>query len=194
MSGPASIEVSPPAGPISAPHSRAARIWSALEGRLASLADRMNPILVKETRQALKSRQFIVTFMVVLIACWIISVAGVAMVGPQVYYAAVGGDLLLAYYAALAFPLTLIVPYTAFRSLAAEQEENTYDLLSITTLSSSQIIIGKLYSACVQMGVYLCAVSPCIAFTFLLRGVDAQTTAVLLILVVLMSLGLSIFS
>ena len=168
--------------------------WSIIEAWMIGIADRMNPILVKETRQALKSRQFIVTFMVVLIACWIVSIAGVAMYGPQVYYAAVGGELLLAYYAVLVFPLMLIVPYSAFRSLAAEQEDNTYDLLSITTLTSKQIITGKLYSSCVQMAVYLCAVSPCIAFTFLLRGVDAQTTAVLLIIAVLGSLGLSIVS
>jgi hypothetical protein len=46
----------------------------------------------------------------------------------------------------------------------------------------------------VQMLVYLCAVSPCIAFTFLLRGVDALMLAVMLGLAVLGSLGLSILS
>jgi ABC-type transport system involved in multi-copper enzyme maturation permease subunit len=167
------------------------RFWSAAENWLAALVDRANPILVKETRQALKSRQFVVTFLVVLIACWIVSIVGVTMIGPDIYYAAAGGQMLLAYYAVLAFPLALIVPFTAFRSLAAEQEENTYDLLSITTLSAKQIISGKLWSACVQMAVYLSAVSPCIAFTFLLRGVDALTTAFLIALAVLGSLGLS---
>jgi len=56
------------------------------EGRLTSIvawleaiADRANPILVKETRQALKSRQFVLTFLVVLIACWIASFAVVAI-------------------------------------------------------------------------------------------------------------------
>jgi hypothetical protein len=168
------------------------RLWAAVENWLAALVDRANPILVKETRQALKSRQFVVTFLVVLIACWIVSIVGVTMIGPDVYYAAAGGQMLLAYYAVLAFPLAVIVPFTAFRSLAAEQEENTYDLLSITTLTSKQIITGKLWSACVQLAVYLSAVSPCIAFTFLLRGVDAITTGFLIVLAVLGSLGLSV--
>ncbi|HEX6963740.1 MAG TPA: hypothetical protein VF175_17870, partial [Lacipirellula sp.] len=53
---------------------------------------------------------------------------------------------------------------------------------------------GKLASATVQMLVYLCAVSPCIAFTFLLRGVDAITLAILLSVAVLGSLALSIVS
>lgn len=167
------------------------RFWLGVEQRLVALAERANPILVKETRQALKSRQFVVTFLIVLIACWIVSFVIVAQVGPQIYYAAAGPQLLIWYYGILCFPLALIVPFSAFRSLASEQEENTYDLLSITTLSSRQIVTGKLASATVQMLVYLCAVSPCVAFTFLLRGVDAVTLAVLLTAAVMGSLGLS---
>jgi ABC-type transport system involved in multi-copper enzyme maturation permease subunit len=172
---------------------RRQRLWDAVERGLIALTERANPILVKETRQALKSRQFVVTFLIVLVACWIVSFAGVAIVGPQIYYAAVGAEMLVAYYSILAFPLALIVPYTAFRSLAAEQEDNTYDLLTITTLTSRQIVTGKLLSAVLQMMVYVSAVSPCIAFTFLLRGVDALTTVFLLGVVVLGSLGLSVF-
>lgn len=172
--------------------------WKSWLGRayrgLEMLADRANPILVKETRQALKSRQFVITFLVVLIACWIASFAVVAIVGPDVYFVAAGAQMLLVYAVILAFPLMLIVPYSAFRSLASEQEDNTYDLLSITTLSTGQIVTGKLASAVVQMLVFLSAVSPCIAFTFLLRGVDALTVAVLMGYLVLASLGLSILA
>ncbi|WP_428304088.1 ABC transporter permease [Lacipirellula sp.] len=171
-----------------------ARAWNAAESRLAAIADRANPILVKETRQALKSRQFIITFLVVLLGCWIVSFVGIAVVGPQIYFAAAGPGMLAAYYTILIGPLTLIVPFTAFRSLAAEQEENTFDLLSITALGSRQIVTGKLTSSLVQMVVYLSAVSPCIAFTFLLRGVDAVTVAVLMIVAVLASVGLSMIA
>ncbi|BBO33115.1 ABC transporter permease [Lacipirellula parvula] len=170
------------------------RAWNSLENRLAAIADHANPILVKETRQALKSRQFIVTFLVVLLGCWIVSFVGIAVVGPQIYFAAAGPGMLAAYYTILIVPLTLIVPFTAFRSLAAEQEENTFDLLSITALGSRQIVTGKLSSSLVQMVVYLSAVSPCIAFTFLLRGVDAVTVAVLMIVAVLASVGLSMIA
>ena len=176
-----------------APSSWSARLqrsWELLE----RLADRANPILVKETRQALKSRQFIVTFLVVLVACWIASFAVVSIVGPDVYFVAAGAQMLLVYAVILAFPLMLIVPFSAFRSLASEQEDNTYDLLSITTLTTRQIITGKLASAVVQMLVFLSAVSPCIAFTFLLRGVDALTVAVLMGYLVLTSLGLSMIA
>ncbi|MCH7751898.1 MAG: hypothetical protein IH898_07060 [Planctomycetes bacterium] len=169
-------------------------IWQRAQGWLLEIVDRANPILVKETRQALKSRQFVVTFLVTLLACWVASFAVVGIVGMDVFYVASGDRMLRVYCAILAFPLMIIVPYTAFRSLASEQEDNTYDLLSITSLTSRQIVTGKLGSAVVQMLVYLSAVSPCIAFSFLLRGVEILTVAVLLCSYVLVSLGLSMLA
>ena len=44
---------------------RAARIWEPIERRLVHAGDWLNPILVKETRQALKSFQFTTTFVLV---------------------------------------------------------------------------------------------------------------------------------
>ncbi|HYO25582.1 MAG TPA: ABC transporter permease, partial [Lacipirellulaceae bacterium] len=89
---------------------RASAVWERIEAALVQLADRANPILVKETRQALKSRHFVITFLVVLAACWLVSFGGVAMIGAQIYYGAYGREMLVAYYAILAFPLALIVP------------------------------------------------------------------------------------
>ena len=169
-------------------------VWRRVVRWLEAVADRANPILVKETRQALKSRQFVLTFLVVLISCWVASFAVVTIIGPDVFYGAEGPRMLLVYGMILAFPLVVIVPYSAFRSLAVEQEDNTYEVLSISALTPSQIIAGKLGSAIVQMLVYLSAVSPCIAFTYLLRGVDTLTIAVLLGYFVLGSLGLSMLA
>ncbi|QEG35516.1 ABC transporter permease [Bythopirellula goksoeyrii] len=166
-------------------------MFTSLLAWLERMIDRVNPILVKETRQALKSRQFVATFLIVLIACWAASFAVVAIIGPDVYYVASGPTMLIVYAMILAIPLILIVPFTAFRSLAAEQEENTYELLSITSLSAKQIISGKLGSAAVQMMVYMCAVSPCIAFTYLLRGVDIPTIVFMLIYFMFLCMGLS---
>ena len=77
-------------------------------------------------------------------------------------------------------------------SLAGEHEEHTYDLLSITTLGPRQIVGGKLGSSIVQMVIYLSAVSPCLAFTYILRGVNVLTIAFILSCAVFGSLGLSV--
>jgi len=154
----------------------------------------INPILVKESRQALKSRQFILTFSLILVfACgW--SFLGVALLTPGIYYAARGYEMLIGYYWILAFPLILIVPYSAFRSLASEMEEGTFELLAVSTLRPRQIVGGKLASATLQIMIYFSVLAPCIAFTYLLRGVEIGSIAVMLIGMFLLSLFLSIIS
>ncbi len=170
---------------------RVAASWQAIERFLVYAGDWLNPILVKETRQAIKSSQFTITFVLVLVACWIATIGVVAYVGPRIFYSAEGGTLLVWYYAILALPLMVVVPLSAFRSLTAEREDNTYDLLSITAIKPRQIISGKLGSSVTQMAVYFSVITPCLAFTYLLRGVDLPTIAVLITFTFFWSLGLS---
>ena len=143
-----------------------------LETWLDGASERFNPILVKESRQALKSRQFAITFTLLLILALVWSFFAVAAMTPAIYYAPAGKFMLSGYYWILLFPLVVIVPFSAFRSLAAEREDGTYELLTITTLKAHQVVAGKLGSSILQMVVYLSALAPCIAFTYLLRGVD----------------------
>jgi hypothetical protein len=164
---------------------------AALEHWLEKGGDRLNPILVKETRQALKSKQFTLTFMLLLLCGWAWTFIGAAMVGPGIFYGAHGRELFYGYFVALAFPLCVVVPYGAFRSLAAEREDGTYEMLSITSLAPWQIISGKLGSAIVQMIIYFSAISPCLAFTYMLRGIDVPTIFFALYYVFLASAGLS---
>lgn len=173
----------------------AVRDWIArLEAWLERTGDRFNPILVKECRQALKGRQFLGTFALMLVGCWIWSFMGLARLGPAAGYGAASArDLFVGFYVILAFPLLVVVPHAAFRSLVDERDDRTFDLLAITTLGPRQIIAGKLGSAIVQMLVYLSAVSPCLAFTYLLRGIDAPTILVALVYTSLASILLSVF-
>jgi ABC-type transport system involved in multi-copper enzyme maturation permease subunit len=167
--------------------------WLKIETLLDRVGDRLNPILVKEARQAMKSRQFVVTFSLLLIFGWLWTVLFIAFGVPAIFYAPVGPGVLTGYYVVLSIPLLIVVPYAAFRSLAAEREDGTYELLSITSLTARQIVLGKLGSAILQMMVYYSALAPCIAFTYLMRGIDVVTIALFLAYTFLASLLLSIF-
>jgi hypothetical protein len=166
--------------------------WQRFGDLLERAGEWLNPLLVKECRQALKSRQFAITFTLVLVLCWLWSLFGIAQMGPMAGYRFDGPGMFFWYYVILAGALLVIVPYSAFRSLVAEREDNTYELVAITTLKPRQIIGGKLGSAVVQMLVYFSAVAPCLAFTYLLRGIDMPTIVAMLCYMFLGSLGLSL--
>ncbi|MEX2175695.1 MAG: hypothetical protein WD872_15125 [Pirellulaceae bacterium] len=187
----ASTEVGDPKS-LAPPESSWAQSWLRFEAVLDRVGDRLNPILVKEARQAMKSRQFVVTFSLLLIFGWLWTVLFIAFGVPAIFYAPVGPGVLTGYYVVLSIPLLIVVPYAAFRSLAAEREDGTYELLSITALTSRQIVLGKLGSALLQMMVYYSALAPCIAFTYLMRGIDVVTIALFLTYTFLASLFLSI--
>jgi hypothetical protein len=165
--------------------------WDRCEAYLERASDRLNPILVKEARQALRSRQFIFTFFLMLAAGWVWSILGLATIGPAVYYSAEGPQMLFVYHMILSFPLLVVAPYSAFHSLSSERQDRTYDLVSITSLGARQILSGKLGGIALQMMIYLSAIFPCLAFTYLLRGLDIFTIVLVVVYTSSLSLALS---
>lgn len=168
------------------------------EAKLFAVADKLsdyiNPILVKEARQALKSRQFVVTFMLLLLVSWLISSLGVVLAGPAIEYGSPGRFFVMCYVFVLEFAVLFIVPFTAFRSMQVENELSTFELLSISNLSPKKIVLGKLGSAVVQVFLFYSAIAPFIAFTSLLQGFDLLNTAFLLVVIFFLAVFASIFS
>jgi hypothetical protein len=147
-------------------------VSATLVARVERLGDWFNPIVVKEVRQALKSRQFVFTFLLLLLAAWAGSIVGVSFLGESIDF----GSSAVTFYAGFLFALCMatlvIVPFSTFRSIVEERTETTLELLQITALSPVQIVRGKILSAMVQVLVYYCAIAPFIAFTALLPGFD----------------------
>ena len=154
--------------------------------------DRLNPILVKETRQALKSRQFVLTFSFLLFAALGWTIIGSLSLMPRIYDTPSAPRMLIGYYFVLALPMLLVVPLAAYRSLEGEIDDGTLELLSITTLSPWQIVLGKLASAMLQMMLYFIALFPCVAYAYTLRGVDLPPTVLLIGMLILSGIMLTI--
>lgn len=171
-------------------------IW---DGWLAKLdrfcetqGDRLTPILVKETRQALKSRQFAVTFSLLLFAALAWTIVGSLSLMPGIYDSPSAPRMLIGYYVVLAIPMLIVVPMAAFRSLEGEIDDGTLELLSITVLSPWQIVLGKLASASLQLLLYFVALFPCMAYAYTLRGVDLPTLGIIVGLLLVAGLLLTI--
>jgi hypothetical protein len=166
-------------------------VLSALVTRLERLGDRFNPIVVKEVRQALKSRQFVGTFLLLLLAAWAGSIFGVSYLGESIDYGSSAVTFYAGFLLALCAATLVIVPFSAFRSIVEERTETTLELLQITALSPVQIVRGKTLSAMVQVLVYYCAIAPFIAFTALLPGFDVVHVAFSLVMLLITALCFS---
>lgn len=162
------------------------KLW---ERGWVAASELINPLVVKEIRQSLKSRHFTISFGLVLIAAISWTLILISLSVPRIYYIPGGQPLLAGYFCILAVPLMVIIPFSAYRSLTAETEDSTFELLSISALSADQIVSGKMASALVQILLYLSALAPCIVLTYLLRGVGLFTILFLLGLTVAFSIG-----
>ncbi|WP_417731096.1 hypothetical protein [Rosistilla oblonga] len=165
--------------------------WGTIDRWSDRAARWLNPILIKEARQSLKSRQFSGTFFLLLIASLFWMTVGVVTLAPDIYYVPSGVYMMTGYYFLLAIPMLAMVPLAAHRSLASELDEGTFEMLAITKLSALRIVTGKLGSALLQMLVYFAVLVPCFAFCYLLRGVDLPMIATTIVVVFTVSILLT---
>ena len=113
---------------------------------------------------------------------------------PDIYTTPSAPRMLVGYYVVLAIPMLLIVPFAAYRSLEGEIDDGTLELLSITTMSPWQIVLGKLASASLQMMLYFVALFPCVAYAYTLRGVDLPTIMLIMLALVAAALVLTVIA
>ncbi len=154
----------------------------------AALSDRLNGVLVKEVRQALRGNYFRWTFWTTLSGATLIAVMRLMWEGAG---AADGQEFFQIQFACLALAVHAFVPFSAFMAMGGEWEENTYDLLCLSNLKPRQIVLGKVLAAGVQAALYYCAFGPFLVFSFLLKGIDPLVVALLLAGSLLLSLCLS---
>lgn len=143
-----------------------------LDALLDRWSERLNPIVVKETRQTLSSRAFPISFLAMLVLCWGLSAAGIASFGERLQHSESGREFFLGYQAALLAAICFVVPTGVFRSVVSEFDGQTFEMLAITALTPRRIVFGKLHAAVVQIGAFYSAAAPFVCFTYMLEGVS----------------------
>src|SRR5262249_1830468 len=68
-----------------------------------------------------------------------------------------------------------VIPYSAYRSMAREREEETWVLLTLTGLGPRRILRGKMGSFMLQGILYTSAAAPFLLFSYFLNGIDLVT-------------------
>ena len=140
------------------------------------LADRINPIVVKEVRQGLRTRVFWIFFSLMLVACLFISLF--AFAASTGLADRTGQATFIAYFVCLGFVQFFVIPYVAYRSMAREAEDETWVLLTLTGIGPRRILAGKLGSSVLQGVLYSSAATPFLLFSYFLNGIDLPTIIV----------------
>jgi hypothetical protein len=143
-------------------------------GPFARLSDVLNPILVREVQQAIKGRVFPLTILVALA----ISVVIASVVASDEVSASSGRRAFDAGFATLAPLLLFVVPMQAYNSMRTELKGGIVEQLLMSRLSPGRVLFGKLQAAMVQFLLYVSILSPLLATSYLLRGVDLLTIVV----------------
>jgi hypothetical protein len=131
--------------------------------------DRLNPILVKEVRQALRGRYFKVTYGLTLIAATLVGI--VCLMSPE-NDQNIGQTYFVGIYFCMAAAMMGLVPFQAFVAATGSGRGGQSELLQLTALRPRQILAGGLLASFVQSGIVLAALAPFLALSFLLPGVD----------------------
>ncbi|WP_224244522.1 ABC transporter permease [Hyalangium gracile] len=143
------------------------------------LGDRLNPLVVKEIRQGVRTRVFWVCFGLMLLACVLLSLMAYADVRDGGYRPR-GGRYFFSYFVCLGLVHFFVIPYSAYRSLAREREDETWVLLALTGLGPRRILRGKVMSYLVQAALYASAAGPFLLFSYYLNGISLPTILVVL--------------
>jgi hypothetical protein len=146
--------------------------------RLEPIGERLNPILVKEVRQALRSRRFMVAFMLALVASLAVTLIVLVPSITDDLSAQAGKTVFMGLFICYAIIAMVVVPLEVQARHMADKAHATVDLVQITRLSAYRILSGKLQAALVTLVLYLSALVPFSTFSYLLKGV---TPAMILI-------------
>ena len=149
---------------------------------LEKMNDRLNPIVVKELRQAVQGK-----FLIVVVICFLciqLLTMGIFLITDESISESFDAGLKIfrvLLWNLLATCVLFVPAYTGFR-LISERADANVDLLFITTLRPRSIIWGKFLAAIILTVLLYSACMPFMTFTYLLRGIDLPSIFILLTL------------
>ena len=149
------------------------------------LDDVLNPIVVKELRQAVKSRIVLSALMLFLLVQLFILLLSLSFNDRRAIDEVnlhAGREIFQILQGILLGTCLLLIPAYAGVRLASEHSDTNVDLLFISTLRPRGIIAGKLQASVVLILLIFSACAPFMTFTYLLRGIDIPSIILVLVM------------
>ena len=150
--------------------------------------DRSNPIVVRELRQAVRSKMVSIALLLLLLGQMIVLLAGSG--GGEVSRGRPAGrEIFLVIWYILSFVVIVLIPLYAHARLASERSEDNVDLMFITRLGPVSIVWGKFCSTMLLVLLAYGATAPYMMFAYMLRGLDLLLVSILMVFGLLLSLA-----
>jgi hypothetical protein len=149
------------------------RAGSLLERFGGNIAEKLGSVAVKDVRQLLRGR--FIPLAIAAITLGSLVVATIALSGFEASEMPSGQRILGSSVPFLLLATFFLLPLVAFASLAAERDEDTFDLLLLSGLDARGIVRGKWLASMVVALLFAFAFAPFLVVSLLLPGVDAGT-------------------
>ncbi len=153
-------------------------------------ADWLSPILVKELRQGLKTKSFVLVFLliqVVMVILVALQVTTVSFTGPD----AGRGPFNEFFWFFVTLPVLFIMPGRGLGAISEETKANTLDLVQLTHLSSFRIVFGKWVALAAQTAMVVTAILPYAVLRYFFGAVDLVDDLVAICMLMLASFVLT---
>lgn len=168
--------------PQAAPASPAAEPAKALvAAKLSDFSDRLSPMLVKELRQGLRARTFVIVFLTLqaLLGLVLLAATGAAAAGRA---GQVISGIIFAFFSVA---VMVIQPLRGISAVHSEIKANTLDLMVLTRLDAWRIVLGKWVAIVSQSALLLTAIVPYLILRYWFGDMNLLGEMVLLVLVFL---------
>ncbi len=133
----------------------------------------ISPMLVKELRQGVQSGAFAWTFILLQVAMFLLMTFWLLNRSTGLQSRLEVNQLFHGFFwAVFGFAAAIILPVRAAGSMTAERIGNTLDLLRLTHLSSTQIVLGKWLAVMAQVLLIAAAVLPYLVLQYFFGGLD----------------------
>jgi len=147
----------------------------------------MNAVLLKELRQSVRNRYVLAAYVIFIVALLIVAGVKVSLSirdswdNPQSVFSA-GNTLFLVIHGIFAALACLFIPTYVLTRITRERWGTDLDLMYVTPMPPSALLIGKFCSAMALAGLLLSGALPFLALSYFIGGIDVLSIVMTVIL------------
>jgi hypothetical protein len=146
-------------------------VW--LTRKFAALSDGLNPVIIREMRQAVRSNFLPTIGICYLAVLFIMCLASIGFENvPFRQGEHLGRDVYRLVFGMIALAVTVVVPLYTFSLTSSELPVGDWDLMYFSLIPRRQIKLGKVNAALILAGILISLSLPFLSIAVLLRGVD----------------------